>query len=104
MTDDLGNVTQYIYDAKGNLRFLAFANGTRVTYTYDALGRQTSMTDPRGNTRKYAYDALRNLKKAILPDSTAQTAFSSQPALLLRLRAVALQRVLLLPRLLVEPM
>ena len=54
MTDALGNVTQYEYDASGNLLRLTFADGTSVSYIYDALGRQTSMTNPKGGVTKYA--------------------------------------------------
>lgn len=67
-------MTRYEYDGSGNLLSLTFADGTQVTYTYDALGRQTSMTDPRGNVTKYAYDGLGNLTKTTLPDGTTQTA------------------------------
>ena len=89
--DPLGHVTQYQYNANGLLTQTAYALGTsdqaavqdaydsagdlvtatdalgnQTAYTYDTLGRETSMTQPADNQGQhpithYLYDALGNL-------------------------------------------
>ena len=47
-TKQAGNLTaeQFAYDDMGNLTSHTDAEGNTTAYTYDALGRQTSMTNP----------------------------------------------------------
>lgn len=67
VTDPLGSVTVYGYDAQGrllNLKGPAVGDGLAnpgVTYTYDADGNMASQTDARGLTTTYQYDASGNL-------------------------------------------
>ena len=78
MTDALGNVTTYTYDANGNPQTSVDALGRVTTTIYDAMGRETgtinalggrttitylanglelSQTDPLGNLTTYGYDS-----------------------------------------------
>ena len=72
-TDALGNVTDWTYDAAGNvLTVTQPANndaGGRpaTTYGYDTLGRLTTITDPEGNITTFTYDALDRVKTTTLP-------------------------------------
>lgn len=53
--------TKYGYDAQGNLANITDSLGNNFTFSYDLLGRKTSMTDPDMGTWSYAYDATGNL-------------------------------------------
>ena len=60
-----------VKDADGNL-----VNGTGIiteTYVYDDLGRMIASTDGSGNTRQYTYDKVGRLTSVSFPDGTAQT-------------------------------
>ncbi len=60
-TDELGHAVTMHYDAYGRMvgKDRASASGTiRETYTWDLLGRLTSVTDDAGNTWTYTYDSL----------------------------------------------
>ena len=54
-TTPIGSVYSYTYNAQGLLSELENARGQQTTYTYDAMGRVTSMTDELG-TVTYTYD------------------------------------------------
>ena len=75
VTDALGFVTAYTYDARGNVLTETTAYGTALAaatlYTYDSADRLTSSTDPLGRTTNYQYDALDRLVQTTLP--AAQT-------------------------------
>ena len=62
VTDPLGRVTDYDYNASGLLTSITFAVGTTDEATqrfeYDAAGNQTAIIDENGNRTKFAYDAL----------------------------------------------
>ncbi|MCC7349479.1 MAG: hypothetical protein IT446_02825 [Phycisphaerales bacterium] len=67
-----GTATTYGYDAVGNILSvanLAPGGGTQsqFTYTYDALGRRTSVTGADGTT-SYQYDASGQLTRAAFPN------------------------------------
>lgn len=49
------NTVRYEYDDNSNVTAVEYPNGQRVTYTYDALNRMTSLTDWKGNTVSYTY-------------------------------------------------
>lgn len=57
VTDPMGRATHFAYDPAGQLTGISYddAATTPVTYSYDALGRRSSMTDASGTTR-YRYD------------------------------------------------
>jgi RHS repeat-associated protein len=73
VTDALGAVTDYAYDATGNLQTVTAPSnndgGMRpvTTYGYDAVGRVTSVTDPLGKTTTYTYDPLDRIATVTLP-------------------------------------
>ena len=60
-TNARGIVTTYTYDAWGQLLVIDYADTTPdIAYTYDAMGRQTSVTDAAGAT-SFDYDAFGQL-------------------------------------------
>jgi YD repeat-containing protein len=62
VTDHLGSVLTYEYDALGNVvrsaRQTYDGKSAQSTAGYDALGRKTTMTDPDTGARSYSYNAL----------------------------------------------
>jgi RHS repeat-associated protein len=72
MTDELGRVTTYAYDAHGNLTSMTDALGRITSYAYDANGELTSITDPLGHVKQLVYDAQGNITsvKDALNDTT----------------------------------
>ncbi|MEX2964762.1 DUF6531 domain-containing protein, partial [Microbulbifer sp. TYP-18] len=74
-------VTQYSYDADGNLLTLTDHSGDTATYEYDGRGNQTLMRDAQGNTVAREYDSDNQLVKETVylrPDPDAGGA--EQPA------------------------
>lgn len=61
MTDELGRVTTFAYDARGNMTSRTDALGRTTSYTYDSFGQLTKTTDPLGHARTMEYDAQGNL-------------------------------------------
>jgi YD repeat-containing protein len=60
--------TQYSYDANGNLTQVIDANGGITTYSYDANGNRLSVEDPTGHTISSTYNADNQI--------TSQTTYS----------------------------
>ena len=50
VTDSLGNVTRYAYDAKNRLIQTTYADGSTEKRTYDLAGQLVEVTDALGNT------------------------------------------------------
>lgn len=67
LTTTSGKATTYIYDAYGNLQSETDALSRQTSYTYDKLGRRTSMTPPSGGTTTYVYDALGRMQSMTAP-------------------------------------
>jgi RHS repeat-associated protein len=72
-----GTYTTYEYDADGELLHLVHyapdnSVQSRFDYTYDSLGRQTSVTTLDGTTA-YGYDAVGRLVSVVLPNSRTIT-------------------------------
>ena len=59
MTDPLGHVVSYGYDAVGNRISQTKADGTVISYGFDAVNRLTSITYP-GGAISYGYDEVGN--------------------------------------------
>ena len=51
-------LTQYAYDAAGNMSSATDAAGSTTSYAYDAAGNMSSATDPLGAVTAWTYDAL----------------------------------------------
>jgi len=60
--------TKYQYDGNGNLLQVTDANGGIIAYTYDANGNRLSVEDPTGHTVSYTYNADNQI--------TSQTTYS----------------------------
>ena len=65
VTDQLGRVTNYVYDANANLssitRLSGTSNAATASVVYDSLyGSPLSVTDPLGNTTSISYDTYGN--------------------------------------------
>ncbi|MFA0812390.1 hypothetical protein [Microbulbifer epialgicus] len=56
-------LTQYSYDADGNLQSLTDHSGDTTTYEYDSRGNQTLVRDAQGNTVEREYDSYNQLSK-----------------------------------------
>lgn len=65
ITDQLGRVTLFAYDARGNLSTTTNALNQAITFAYDQFGLMTSMTDPLSHARRMEYDAQGNLIASI---------------------------------------
>ena len=76
ITDPLGNVTEYVYDARNRriTEVLPDPDGAgsltspEIGYAYDDAGQLTSVTDPLGRVTSYQYDALGRMISVTLPD------------------------------------
>lgn len=93
-TDAAGQVTQYAYNAAGELTKATLPGGLVWSLSYDALGRLTGIVNPKGATQAsyaydgldriatatdsegyvlaYAYDALNRITKITYPDGTTR--------------------------------
>ncbi|MDR2156025.1 MAG: hypothetical protein LBE78_13555 [Burkholderiaceae bacterium] len=70
-TDPEGHVTQYGYDRANRLTSLTDANGNRTTWQRDIQGRVTAKTYPDGTKTSYAYDSAGRLSSQT--DALGQT-------------------------------
>ena len=72
ITDGLGRVTDYDYNALGRLTQVIYAKGTldeaTERYEYDLAGNRTAMIDANGNRTTYEYDAMNRLVKETQAD------------------------------------
>jgi len=60
VTNALGAVTQFGYDANGNMTRVTQPLGVSFQFTYDSFGEMLTAADPQGNTRTFAYDGSGN--------------------------------------------
>ncbi len=56
LRDGRGITTGFEYDTDGNRTAIAFTDGTRIEYTYDAQGRLVSTTNRRAQTTTFMYE------------------------------------------------
>src|SRR5262249_44463648 len=61
VTDALGHVTEYQYDAAGRVRAMIDANGNPRTWDYDTSGFLMMMTDSLGKSAMYHFSAAGDL-------------------------------------------
>lgn len=59
--DDNGNLTQYAYDNLDRLVGLAYPDGSRQSFSYDAAGNPTQITQPNGTTIANQYSPANRL-------------------------------------------
>ena len=64
-------VTQHGYDSQGRLTAID-KEGQKLTFTYDAAGRQVAVSDALGNTHQTAYDDAGRPVKNIFPDGSGR--------------------------------
>ncbi|MCG3086084.1 DNRLRE domain-containing protein [Anoxybacillus sp. LAT_31] len=68
------SLTSYTYDAKKNyVTKVTDPAGNMVSYTYDAIGNQTSVTDGKGKTTSYEYNNNNQLTKVTDPNGNVTT-------------------------------
>ncbi|WP_241762332.1 hypothetical protein [Anoxybacillus flavithermus] len=68
------SLTSYTYDAKKNyVTKVTDPAGNTVSYTYDAIGNQTSVTDGKGKTTSYEYNNNNQLTKVTDPNGNVTT-------------------------------
>jgi len=72
MIDELGRITTYAYDSRGNMISMTDALGRTTSYTYDGVGQLTGITDPLGHVKQLTYDAQGNITsvKDVLNNTT----------------------------------
>jgi len=64
--DARGNLTTYLYDSRNLLTQRQYPDGTRATFTYNALGDRTTMANQTGRYTT-TYDALRRKQTVVTP-------------------------------------
>ena len=71
ITNDVGQVFDFEYDAYGNVTVAHMPNGTTRRRSYDAEGNLLSETNPNGNVAERRYDKLDRKIQTINPDGTS---------------------------------
>lgn len=75
--DRNGNVTVFNYDSSGNVTNIRYPMPQYLTYvpsinyTYDTLGRKTSVKDMNGNITRYFYNGLNLVTNVLYPDGAS---------------------------------
>ena len=72
-TDTNGNVTQYAYDAAGDVTSTTYADGSVERTIYDALGNATSLVNRRGQAIAMTYNAAGQVATESFPDGSTNT-------------------------------
>jgi YD repeat-containing protein len=71
VTDPLGHTTSYAYDGFGRLVTITNANGAvQENLTYDSSDRVATRTDSEGRVLVYSYDNLDRVTRITYPDGT----------------------------------
>jgi len=80
-TDALSHTTTLAYDTNGDGYLHTVTgpvSGAVTTYTYDSVGRTSTVTDSEGYIQTYAYDNLDRVTSVTYPDGTTdQTAYKA---------------------------
>jgi RHS repeat-associated protein len=69
--DVAGSLTQYSYDAVGNVQTITLVNGEVISYHYDSAHRPIGYSDALGNKVTYTLDAAGNKIEETITDSSA---------------------------------
>lgn len=75
--NDVSPVTTYTYDTSGNVTKIVNANAATQTMTYDVSGNQLTLVDGVGNTTANTYDSGNRLLTRTLRPSTTSTTQSA---------------------------
>ncbi len=67
MTDPLGHTTSILYNGRGQVTKITYADGNFVSYAYDGYGNKTSTTNELGKTWTQTYDEFRRVVLATDP-------------------------------------
>jgi RHS repeat-associated protein len=70
VTDANGNLTRYAYTGSGSLQSIAYADGSREGWAYDALGNATTWTNRRSRPISYAYNTNGQLTAKVFADGS----------------------------------
>lgn len=68
--DPLGRRTEYSYDLAGRLKAIRFADGSTISYIYDAAGRRIAAEDELGRHTRWEYNANGQVTATIAPDGS----------------------------------
>lgn len=71
-TDELGNITQYVYDEAGHITDVLLA-GTSIHNSYNEAGQLIEQTDALGNSTQMEYDEYGRMNHVIHPDGTEES-------------------------------
>ncbi len=73
MTDPQGAVTNFQYNAKGDVTSVQYPDQSVMGVTYNATGDPLSLTDPGGQPTNYTYNAAGQVASVRLDDGTQMT-------------------------------
>ena len=73
-----GSSMRYSYDSNGNCICMENRAGEKLTITYDALDRRTTVTNPDSGTLRYAYDAMGNVTE-MTDENGSRTCYTYTP-------------------------
>ncbi|MEO8096801.1 MAG: RHS repeat-associated core domain-containing protein [Acidobacteriota bacterium] len=79
VTDRLGGVTKYTYDALGRPASFVLPTNATTAYTYNADSTVATTTDPTGGVTTYGYDSMKRLVKITDPNARV-TNYTYDPA------------------------
>jgi len=82
VTDEGGDVTRMIFDARGNLLSTILPDGTESQAEYDAQGRVTATVDADGRRTAFTYDARGLLTSRTGPEGTTTLTYDDHRNLL----------------------
>lgn len=68
-TNPLGGVSQFVFNAAGQMTRITEPDGALTQLSYDSKGNKTAIIDPAGAQYQYSYDAKNNLVSALLPNA-----------------------------------
>ena len=71
--DEEGNITGYVYDARGNITAVQKPDGTAIHYLYDETGKLKMITDATGSSAVYVYK--NNLLSAVVAADGAVSSY-----------------------------
>ncbi len=74
VTDPLGQVTKFVYDAAGRVKTQTLADGRVIDYNYDANSNLTALTPPGRSTHSFTYTPVGRVSTYTAPAVGTQNA------------------------------